>query len=217
MSDLPTRVRDALAGGPLARAVIETRLGNATPDEINDALWHLVGKGIIERKGLRYFLVAQPEPAPAPAHSWTRSTGKEKPIHVVEITTEGSDMESKACKKCGVTKPLDEFPKNPGCKDGHTYSCKACVAAGDKKRRKAQTSAPAAKTGGGAKVAKTKKPPRAKKAKRSKPAAGGVPAELLVPPEIAAEISEVLAKLLKLTEKVARIRILDEIRRLGIA
>lgn len=34
---------------------------------------------------------------------------------------------SKACKKCGKTKPLNDFPKNKGCKDGHTPVCKACT------------------------------------------------------------------------------------------
>lgn len=36
-------------------------------------------------------------------------------------------MEVKVCKKCGNEFPLDYFPKNKGCKDGHTNFCKACT------------------------------------------------------------------------------------------
>lgn len=33
---------------------------------------------------------------------------------------------SKPCKKCGQTKPLTDFHKNPLIKDGHKNSCKEC-------------------------------------------------------------------------------------------
>lgn len=32
----------------------------------------------------------------------------------------------KACVKCNLTKPLGEFYRDPKCKGGHTYDCKAC-------------------------------------------------------------------------------------------
>ena len=32
----------------------------------------------------------------------------------------------RTCKKCGEEKPLSEFPKNEGCKDGRENRCKAC-------------------------------------------------------------------------------------------
>lgn len=32
----------------------------------------------------------------------------------------------KTCKRCGVTKPLTEFNKQPACRDGYRPECKAC-------------------------------------------------------------------------------------------
>lgn len=32
----------------------------------------------------------------------------------------------KTCKLCGETKPLEEFPRHPQCKDGRTPTCKVC-------------------------------------------------------------------------------------------
>jgi hypothetical protein len=37
-------------------------------------------------------------------------------------------MTLKCCKKCGVSKPLDEFYRAQGTKDGHRGECKACAA-----------------------------------------------------------------------------------------
>lgn len=48
---------------------------------------------------------------------------------------------TKICKGCQKPKILDEFPKNPGCKDGHEGKCKRCKADGHKewsKKKKAQ-------------------------------------------------------------------------------
>ena len=36
-------------------------------------------------------------------------------------------MESKICTKCSVSKPLSEFHKKKGTKDGHRNECKLCV------------------------------------------------------------------------------------------
>jgi hypothetical protein len=35
-------------------------------------------------------------------------------------------METKICKKCGQEKPLDEFPKHRGYKDGRQSFCREC-------------------------------------------------------------------------------------------
>ena len=32
----------------------------------------------------------------------------------------------KVCKKCGLTKPLDDFYRAAGMRDGHRNDCKAC-------------------------------------------------------------------------------------------
>ena len=40
----------------------------------------------------------------------------------------------KACKKCGVAKPLEEFYRAAGTRDGHRGDCKACSSE-DKRRR----------------------------------------------------------------------------------
>lgn len=34
----------------------------------------------------------------------------------------------RTCKKCGETKPLEDFANNKSCKYGKEYRCKACVA-----------------------------------------------------------------------------------------
>ena len=36
-------------------------------------------------------------------------------------------METKTCSKCGEEKPLDEYHKNKGRKDGYQYECKKCA------------------------------------------------------------------------------------------
>lgn len=34
---------------------------------------------------------------------------------------------TKTCRKCGATKPIDEFYTKKSCKDGHTGRCKVCI------------------------------------------------------------------------------------------
>lgn len=36
-------------------------------------------------------------------------------------------MIEKQCTTCREVKPLDMFPRDPTCKDGHRHSCRACV------------------------------------------------------------------------------------------
>lgn len=46
----------------------------------------------------------------------------------------------KTCKKCGTSKPLDQFYKNSGCtKDGHLNKCKECVKDAQNSRPKVPT------------------------------------------------------------------------------
>lgn len=33
----------------------------------------------------------------------------------------------KTCRKCGVEKHIDEFHRNPSCKDGRQTACRACA------------------------------------------------------------------------------------------
>jgi hypothetical protein len=35
-------------------------------------------------------------------------------------------VSEKACRRCGIVKPLDLFPRNCGRRDGHHSQCKAC-------------------------------------------------------------------------------------------
>ena len=37
-------------------------------------------------------------------------------------------MEYRQCQKCGVTKPIDEFTKEPMIKSGRKWKCKTCEA-----------------------------------------------------------------------------------------
>lgn len=39
---------------------------------------------------------------------------------------EPSGEPEKACRKCGVTKPLSDFHRQPDMKDGHRHDCKGC-------------------------------------------------------------------------------------------
>jgi hypothetical protein len=48
----------------------------------------------------------------------------------------------KQCKKCGQVKPLDDFYRSPGMRDGHRNDCKACNLA-DKAARYRANPAPA--------------------------------------------------------------------------
>lgn len=43
----------------------------------------------------------------------------------------------KACSKCGVTKPLSEYYRDPACRDGHRPDCKMCNRAAQMARRDA--------------------------------------------------------------------------------
>jgi 5-methylcytosine-specific restriction endonuclease McrA len=45
-------------------------------------------------------------------------------------------MAAKKCSKCGEEKPLDNFSKHPGCKDGHRPDCKTCAYAAARARLK---------------------------------------------------------------------------------
>ena len=150
--NLRDQVIRTLQGGPIVRSVILSKLGTSSPDRVDLELGDLITERLVAVRNLRYYLIEQPEPDKTPAKNDTKAT-------------EGNDMESKDCKKCGVTKPLEDFPKNAGCKGGHTPTCKPCTYAA-KKKTPAQTSAPAAKNGGGGKVAKPKKPRKAAKTKR---------------------------------------------------
>ncbi len=42
------------------------------------------------------------------------------------VRSNGGKPTEKACKKCGATKPLEEFPTSKLCLDGHTNECRAC-------------------------------------------------------------------------------------------
>jgi len=52
--------------------------------------------------------------------SENRGTGETEEIAMDQ------DIVTKVCRKCGVEKPLGEFPKNHTCKDGHQHTCKEC-------------------------------------------------------------------------------------------
>lgn len=41
----------------------------------------------------------------------------------------------KECKKCSVSKPLEEYPKSKSCKDGHSGKCKICTSVYKKKNK----------------------------------------------------------------------------------
>ena len=43
------------------------------------------------------------------------------------MNSSASEME-RCCNKCGVTKLLDAFPKQKGCRNGYRASCKSCMA-----------------------------------------------------------------------------------------
>jgi hypothetical protein len=51
----------------------------------------------------------------------------------------------KKCRKCGESKPLDQFSKNTACKDGHENICKACKSLQAKERSKKKKVEAAAK------------------------------------------------------------------------
>jgi hypothetical protein len=51
----------------------------------------------------------------------------------------------KKCTKCGVVKPLDEFYRAAGGKDGHRTECKACNPAASKARYLADPAAAVAR------------------------------------------------------------------------
>ena len=45
---------------------------------------------------------------------------------------------TKTCTKCKIKKPLSEFYKHHGCKDGHINACKCCIFKRDKKYRQTE-------------------------------------------------------------------------------
>lgn len=47
-------------------------------------------------------------------------------IDDVDFSAESSSSQIKTCRFCGETKPLDQFRKSKGCKDGRLNKCKAC-------------------------------------------------------------------------------------------
>jgi hypothetical protein len=53
-------------------------------------------------------------------------------------------MDSKRCKVCGEVKPLDDYYRTPGTRDGHRGDCKACNQA-EKARRHRENPGPARK------------------------------------------------------------------------
>lgn len=54
------------------------------------------------------------------------------------------EVTEKSCKRCGETKPIEEFYRAPGCKDGYRGECKACTIA--KQREHKQKPEVAART-----------------------------------------------------------------------
>jgi len=72
-----------------------------------------------------------PTPAQPPADNRepkgmkANRTKRKKPCRVIP-TERSADGKSKSCHKCGVTKALDEYEPNAGCKDGHVGTCREC-------------------------------------------------------------------------------------------
>jgi len=67
----------------------------------------------------------EPKPKPA-AVSWTIAVKAPKQPRKAAKGPAGTRTE-KACHKCGQVKPLEEYPKNKTCRDGHTGTCRVCT------------------------------------------------------------------------------------------
>jgi len=63
-----------------------------------------------------------------------------------QASIEQENVASKVCNKCKQTKPLDGFPKNKECKDGHEGQCKKCKSAHTRERMKKKRKAEKAGT-----------------------------------------------------------------------
>jgi hypothetical protein len=63
------------------------------------------------------------------------------------------DVDEKLCKKCGQTKPIDEFYRDAGAADGRQYWCRPCMSVAvrrsrDRNRERNLARRAAAKAGG---------------------------------------------------------------------
>src|SRR5208282_3195966 len=47
----------------------------------------------------------------------------------------------KVCNTCGKEKPIDEFPKKPNLRDGHSNQCRDCINEYHRKRNEAKQNA----------------------------------------------------------------------------
>ena len=47
-------------------------------------------------------------------------------ICYIKLTNNMEEIKTKICQKCGKELPIEEFSKNPSCKDGHLSTCKRC-------------------------------------------------------------------------------------------
>ena len=76
--------------------------------------------------------------ATQPAITAKPAAGMGKRRFALRVPGDPKTRTEKACNACRVVKPITAFPVNKSCADGHTGTCKACVADRVSKRRSAK-------------------------------------------------------------------------------
>lgn len=124
---LEDKILQVLSTGAITWDGLRAELG-ATPGDLDAAIRHLETAREITRDRGRFYL------------SGTHQTTGNSQAAVALPDVEGETMatRNKVCSSCTHPKPLDDFPVNKECKDGHSNQCKQCIAEKARARRLAK-------------------------------------------------------------------------------
>jgi hypothetical protein len=124
---LEDKILQTLGRGAITWDGLRAELG-ATPGELDAAIRHLETAREIARDRGRFYLSGTPP---------TTGNG-ETALAFADPQGEPMTTKKKTCSCCTAEKPLDDFPENKECRDGHSNQCKQCIREKAKARRLAK-------------------------------------------------------------------------------
>lgn len=124
---LEDKIRQVLGRSAVTWDGLRAELG-VTPEELDAAVRHLETTREISRDRGRFRLNGTPE----------TTADSEAPLVLPDAEGEAMATKKKVCSNCTEEKPIDDFPENKECRDGHSNQCKRCISDKAKARKLAK-------------------------------------------------------------------------------